>query len=145
VPEDVGWSSEKLEEAKAFAEKINSAAVMSLYDGKIFISWGNVDKNYKCHSIRKPFLSALYGIYRKRGKIDLNATDESTQAYSTVSEEMGVGYGYMWNVVKPKGPFAQLFGGHSAFYHTGVGIPYRGWHPHSCCYPGTKTCLCLPI
>jgi CubicO group peptidase (beta-lactamase class C family) len=76
VPEEVGWSSEKLEEAKAFAEKINSAAVMMLYDGKVFISWGNVDKNYKCHSIRKPFLSALYGIYRNRGKINLNATLE---------------------------------------------------------------------
>jgi len=272
VPEEVGWSSEKLEEAKVFAEKINSAAVMVLYEGKVFISWGNVDKNYNCHSIRKPFLSALYGIYRNRGKINLNATleelniddippslskeekqatvrdllksrscvyheaagevkvmidtrpargshppntfyyynnwdfnvlgtifeqetgakifeafkkeiadpigmedfsvencqyyyeknksmhpayafrmsardmarfgllylrkgnwngqqiipqewiDESTQAYSTVSEEMGVGYGYMWNVVKPKGPAAQLFEGHDAFYHTGIGI-----------------------
>ncbi|MDH4271900.1 MAG: serine hydrolase, partial [Candidatus Aminicenantes bacterium] len=30
VPEDVGWSSQKLEEAKAFAEKINSAAVSDL-------------------------------------------------------------------------------------------------------------------
>jgi CubicO group peptidase (beta-lactamase class C family) len=48
--------------------------------------------------------------------------EESTQAYSIVSEEMEVGYGYMWNVVKPKGPFAQIFGGHKAFYHTGVGI-----------------------
>ena len=47
APEDVGWSSKKLEEAKAFAEKINSAAVMVLYDGKIFISWGNVATKYK--------------------------------------------------------------------------------------------------
>jgi len=76
VPEEVGWSSEKLEEAKAFAEKIDSAAVMVLVDGKVFINWGDVDKNYQCHSIRKPFLSALYGIYRKRGKIDLNLTLE---------------------------------------------------------------------
>jgi len=30
APEDAGWSSEKLEEAKAFAEKINSAAIMVL-------------------------------------------------------------------------------------------------------------------
>ncbi len=28
APEDVGWSSKKLDEARAFAEKINSAAVM---------------------------------------------------------------------------------------------------------------------
>ena len=76
APEDVGWSSAKLEEAKAFAEKINSAAVMVLCDGKVFISWGNVTKKYNVHSIRKPFLSALYGVYWGRGRIDLNATLE---------------------------------------------------------------------
>jgi len=76
APEDAGWSSQKLEEAKAFAEKINSAAVMMLYDGKVLISWGNVAKKYKVHSIRKPFLSALIGIYVNRGKIDLDATLE---------------------------------------------------------------------
>jgi CubicO group peptidase (beta-lactamase class C family) len=74
APEDVGWSSKKLDEAKAFAEKINSAAVMVLYDGKVFISWGNVATKYKIHSIRKPLLSALYGVYWGRGKIDLEAT-----------------------------------------------------------------------
>jgi CubicO group peptidase (beta-lactamase class C family) len=76
APEDVGWSSQKLEEAKAFAEKINSAAVMVLYDGKVFISWGNVATKYSIHSIRKPLLGALYGIYRGRGKINLDATLE---------------------------------------------------------------------
>jgi CubicO group peptidase (beta-lactamase class C family) len=75
-PEDVGWSSAKLEEAKAFAEKINSAAIMVLYDGKVFISWGNVARKYKIHSIRKPLLGALYGIYWGRGKINLEATLE---------------------------------------------------------------------
>jgi len=76
APEAVGWSSQKLEEAKAFAEKINSAAVMVLYDGKVFISWGNVTKKYRIHSIRKPLLGALYGIYWGRGKINLDATLE---------------------------------------------------------------------
>jgi len=76
APEDVGWSSKKLEEAKAFAEKINSAAVMVLYDGKVFISWGNVARKYHIHSIRKPLLSALYGIYWGRGKINLDVTLE---------------------------------------------------------------------
>src|SRR5512136_1439728 len=76
APEDVGWSSQKLEAARAFAEKINSAAVMVLYDGKVFVSWGNVATKYHIHSIRKPFLSALYGIYWGRGKIRLEATLE---------------------------------------------------------------------
>ncbi len=74
APESVGWSSAKLEEARAFAEKINSAAVMVLCDGKAFVSWGGVDKKLKLHSIRKPLLSALYGIYWGRGQINLEAT-----------------------------------------------------------------------
>jgi CubicO group peptidase (beta-lactamase class C family) len=74
TPEEVGWSSQKLEEAKAFAEKINSAAVMVLYDGKVFVSWGKTTAKYSLHSIRKPLLGALYGIYWGRGKINLEAT-----------------------------------------------------------------------
>jgi len=70
----VGWSTEKLEEAKEYAEEIGSAAVMAFYDGKAFFSWGDIDCKYPCHSIRKPFLSALYGIYEDRGKLDLGLT-----------------------------------------------------------------------
>src|SRR4030042_5016353 len=89
APEDVGWSSKKLEEAKAFAEKINSAAVMVLYDGKVFISWGNGAKKYSIHSIRKPLLGALYGIYRGRGKIDLDATLEELNIDDTPPSPTG--------------------------------------------------------
>ena len=76
APGDIGWSSEKLEEAAAYAEQIGSAAVMALYDGQVFFSFGDVSKKYMCHSIRKPFLSALYGIYTEQGLIDLDATLE---------------------------------------------------------------------
>jgi len=72
VPEEVGWSSVKLEEAERYAEQIGSAAVMALYDGKVFFSWGKINQKYLIHSIRKPFLGALYGIYVKRGLIDLD-------------------------------------------------------------------------
>jgi CubicO group peptidase (beta-lactamase class C family) len=73
-PEAVGYSSDKLAEAKKLAEQSGYAAVMALYDGKVFFSWGDVTRNYWCHSIRKPFLSALYGIYLDRGDINLDAT-----------------------------------------------------------------------
>jgi CubicO group peptidase (beta-lactamase class C family) len=76
TPEDVGYSSTLLNDAKQFAEQSGYAAVMALYDGKVFFSWGNIKQNYKCHSIRKPFLSALYGIYNQLGNINLNATLE---------------------------------------------------------------------
>jgi len=75
-PEDVGYSSQKLEEVKQFAEQTGFDAVMALYDGKILFSWGNVTKNYWTHSIRKPLLSALYGIHVNNGNINLDATME---------------------------------------------------------------------
>lgn len=55
APETAGWSAQKLDEAKAFSEKINSAAVMVLYDGKVLISWGNVATKYKVHSSASRF------------------------------------------------------------------------------------------
>jgi len=76
TPEDVGYSSQKLEEAKQFAEQSGFDAVMALYDGKILFSWGSVSQNYYTHSIRKPLLSALYGIHVYQGNIDLDATME---------------------------------------------------------------------
>jgi hypothetical protein len=56
VPEEIGWSSVKLEEAENYAEQIGSAAVMALYEGKVFFSWGKINQKYLIHSIRKPFL-----------------------------------------------------------------------------------------
>lgn len=72
LPETVGYSSTQLENAKQFAEQSGYAAVMALYDGKVFFSWGNISYNYKCHSIRKPFLSALIGIHQQQGNINLD-------------------------------------------------------------------------
>lgn len=74
APETVGWSTAGLEEAEKYAEETGSAAVMALYDGKVFFSWGDIDGRYPCHSIRKTFLSALYGIYEEQGEIDLGLT-----------------------------------------------------------------------
>ena len=74
LPEEVGWSSEALKEAHEFVMQSGCNAVMALYDGKVFFSRGNIQKNYEVHSIRETFLSALYGIHFARGNIDLNAT-----------------------------------------------------------------------
>jgi CubicO group peptidase (beta-lactamase class C family) len=74
IPEEVGYSSAKLEEAKEFADTSGFDAMVVLYDGKILFSWGNVSTNYYVHSIRKPFLSALYGIHVSNGNINLETT-----------------------------------------------------------------------
>jgi len=76
TPEEVGWSSQKLDSVKQLAEESGYAAIMAAYDGKVFFSWGEVDRNFRVHSIRKPFESALYGIHVDRGEIDLNQTLE---------------------------------------------------------------------
>jgi CubicO group peptidase (beta-lactamase class C family) len=43
-------------------------------DGKIVYEWGEVDRKFQTHSIRKSFLSAMYGNYVKAGVIDLDKT-----------------------------------------------------------------------
>ncbi len=76
TPEEVGYSSQELAEAEQFAEQSGYAAIMALHDGRVFFLWGEITKNYWCHSIRKPFLSALYGIYVEQDSINLEATLE---------------------------------------------------------------------
>ena len=74
IPEEAGYSTEKLEDAKQFAETSGFDAVMVLYDGKVLFSWGKISENYWLHSIRKPMLSGLYGIHVSNGNINLDAT-----------------------------------------------------------------------
>jgi len=73
-PEEAGYSSLRLRSARSQFNRIGSAAFMALYDGKVFVSWGNVDRKYNLHSIRKPLLGALYGVAVARGEIDTSAT-----------------------------------------------------------------------
>lgn len=73
-PEALGWSTQKLATARKESESIGSAAVVIVHGGKIVAEWGEPAKQYYVHSIRKSFLSALYGIPGLAEKIDLNAT-----------------------------------------------------------------------
>jgi CubicO group peptidase (beta-lactamase class C family) len=73
-PEDRGWSSEKLATAKAYADSLDTAAVIVVDDGIIVSQWGATATKFNVHSIRKSFLSALYGIAVAKGQIELNAT-----------------------------------------------------------------------
>jgi CubicO group peptidase (beta-lactamase class C family) len=70
-PEQAGWSSEKL---KGLYDNSDASALLIVYNGKIVATFGNIQRRYKCHSVRKSFLSALYGIYEAEGVIDLNKT-----------------------------------------------------------------------
>jgi len=74
TPEQIGWSPEKLAKAQEYSERIGSAAVMIVDDGVVVDAWGDITRNYLCHSMRKSLLSALYGIYTAEGKIVLSKT-----------------------------------------------------------------------
>ncbi len=76
TPEEAGWSSAKLKEAKKVFNKMNASSVMVIYKGKVLIAWGDVNRRFLVHSIRKSFVSALYGIYVKEKKININETLE---------------------------------------------------------------------
>jgi len=69
-----GWSVDGLQEARAYSDSIGSAAVVIVHEGTIVDEWGEVERKFKCHSIRKSFLSALYGIAVQRDAIDPAAT-----------------------------------------------------------------------
>lgn len=70
----LGWSQEKLDEAKAFADTLQTESVLLVTAGKILTSWGPIDQKRNVHSIRKSFLSALCGIQQKAGHLNMKAT-----------------------------------------------------------------------
>lgn len=69
-----GWSAEKLAEARAYAGTLQTEAVMVVHQGRVVDSWGPVDRKFNVHSIRKSFLSAMYGVQVAAGKIQMEAT-----------------------------------------------------------------------
>ena len=75
-PEELGYSSEKLSFAKEKISKADTAAVVIVINGKILYEWGEVERKFYVHSIRKSFLSALFGPYVKEGIIYLDRTLE---------------------------------------------------------------------
>lgn len=73
-PEERGFSAEKIALAKDYAATIPTAAVMIVQDGVVAVQWGDVDRKFNTHSMRKSFLSALYGAPVRSGAIKLDAT-----------------------------------------------------------------------
>ncbi|SDN33340.1 serine hydrolase domain-containing protein [Alkalicoccus daliensis] len=65
--EEAGFNPEALEQARTYYESINSTAVIVISEGKVLLSWGDVSKNTNAHSVRKSFLSALYGMEFNNG------------------------------------------------------------------------------
>ena len=73
-PEDLGYSSVKLEKAKEFSKTLRTCAVTIIVNGVVLDEWGLVDTLFLTHSMRKSVLSAMYGKYVENGTINLNKT-----------------------------------------------------------------------
>jgi CubicO group peptidase (beta-lactamase class C family) len=74
TPEEAGWSSTELDKARQCFDTLGSAAFMAVYNGRVLVVWGDIERRFMCHSIRKSYLSALYGIHVDEGRIDINKT-----------------------------------------------------------------------
>jgi CubicO group peptidase (beta-lactamase class C family) len=73
-PAEAGFDPERLEAARVAWEALPSSTFLVVADGAVVAAWGDVERRFMCHSVRKSFLSALYGIYWDRGEIELNKT-----------------------------------------------------------------------
>lgn len=71
-PELLGWSSDKLNIAREHSISLATSAVLIIDNGLIVYEWGDTQKKYKCHSIRKSIMSAMIGIAISDGDIDLS-------------------------------------------------------------------------
>lgn len=60
-PVKLGWSVERLDQARTYAEAIKSDAVMIVDDGRLIAAWGETSRKYYVASVRKSYLSVLYG------------------------------------------------------------------------------------
>lgn len=79
-PEDVGWSASKLEEARLFASKIGTDALLIVDRGLIVQQWGDISAPMEVHSIRKSLLNALLGL----------ALEETDLALETTLADLGI-------------------------------------------------------
>ena len=76
-PRADGWSEQRLEEARRFAEASGVSAIVVLHNGRLVAEWGATDRRIDAHSVRKSLVSALFGVVVDRGLIATNKSLES--------------------------------------------------------------------
>jgi hypothetical protein len=48
---------------REYSKKIDTAAVRIVDDGVVVDAWGDITKNFQCHSMRKSIMSAIIGVH----------------------------------------------------------------------------------
>jgi CubicO group peptidase (beta-lactamase class C family) len=132
TPEEAGFSSNKLNLVKNLYDSLGSAALLVVYKGNILIDWGETSRRFKCHSIRKSLLSALYGIYVDNNKIDTNKT----------LAELGIDdQPYSLTDIEKTAKIVDLLSARSGIYLPASNEPARNRKPPRGTYPpGTHWC-----
>ena len=69
-----GWSKEKLAEARRYFDGLAKGSAFVVEHGRVIAEWGDPARRVKLSSVRKSFLSALYGIHVRAGRLDLTKT-----------------------------------------------------------------------
>ncbi|HSL21982.1 MAG TPA: serine hydrolase [Vicinamibacterales bacterium] len=130
-PAKAGWAPDRLKLARDYAQTIPTAAVMIVAGGRVIDEWGETATRYNVHSIRKSFLSAMYGVHVADGCIDLSKTmgqlgiDDNEPSLTAVEKQATV-----HDLLKARSGVY-----HPALYETPgmkAARPARGSHP-----PGT--------
>ena len=70
----VGMVGEKLAEARRYFDSLAAGSAVVVERGRVVVEWGDPAKRVKLSSVRKSFLSALYGIHVRAGRLDLSKT-----------------------------------------------------------------------
>lgn len=73
-PASLGWSESGLSDAERYASEIGSDALMVVDRGLVVVDWGRTTRSHYVQSIRKSFVSALYGVVQGEFGIDLSRT-----------------------------------------------------------------------
>src|SRR6266704_3355456 len=55
-----GWSEDKLDIARRYAESIHSSAVMVIQGSEVIAEWGNVEQKINSYTMRKSLISGIY-------------------------------------------------------------------------------------
>ncbi len=112
TPEQLRWSSEKLAAAREYSKQIDTAAFMIVDNGVVVDAWGDVTKNFQCHSMRKSIISATISVHVDQGNLDLSKT----------IEELGIDdYAPALTAEEKKAMVADLIKARSGIYHAALG------------------------
>ncbi len=114
-----GWSTEKLETVKKYADIYDATSLLVITDGKVVAEWGSVDTTIPVFGVFDSVLSALYGIGVGKGDIDISKTlgDLGIDDYQPLTQQ------------EKQAEVEYLLQGNSGVYIPAESAGMGGWKP----------------